>query len=231
MNGIPMPYLLRYDWMVTIVLFFCLLLVCYVFSKGRKHLVVQLKNFLISRERSSIFDGATAADFHYTFMLLFHSGLMLGFCFYDYFSKTNSSLFSQYSHISLLLFFVILSQLFIFLKGLLYQWVNWVFFSSSKAENWMSAYINVTIWFGLLLLPVVLMTIYCSLSMEFIMLLVVFMLLITKMMLFYKGFCNFFPNFYGTLHLILYFCTLEILPDLIVWKGIHLISEYFTLNF
>jgi hypothetical protein len=30
------------------------------------------------------------------------------------------------------------------------------------------------------------------------------------------------------LHLILYFCALEILPDLILWKGIELVSNNLT---
>ncbi|MBP3663762.1 MAG: DUF4271 domain-containing protein, partial [Tyzzerella sp.] len=48
--------------------------------------------------------------------------------------------------------------------------------------------------------------------------------------LFWKCFCNFFEKFYGALHLILYFCALEIMPDLILWKGIEMMNNNLILN-
>lgn len=52
-----------------------------------------------------------------------------------------------------------------------------------------------------------------------------------KILLFYKCIRNFFNHFHGILHLILYFCTLEIIPLLFLWKGLIYINNIFILKF
>ncbi|MCF2576759.1 DUF4271 domain-containing protein, partial [Phocaeicola barnesiae] len=42
---------------------------------------------------------------------------------------------------------------------------------------------------------------------------------------------NFFPHIHGSFHLILYFCALEIVPDLFLWKGIGFINNVLILKF
>ena len=211
MSGEPLPYLLRNDWMVTAVLFGCIVLVSYVLGKERRYLSLQLKGFFNFRERASLFDDATTSDIHYTILLLFHSCLM-------------------YPHIALLGLFVIVNVVLLVVKGGLYEWVNWVFFTKSRCNDWLSAYLNVNAWTGLLLLPAVLLLVYFGKGSGITPFLALSVLVLSKILLFYRGFCNFFPNFYGSLHLILYFCTLEILPDLLVWRGILLINDYFILK-
>ncbi len=47
----------------------------------------------------------------------------------------------------------------------------------------------------------------------------------------YKCIRNFFPHIHGSFHLILYFCALEIVPDLFLWKGIGFINNVLILKF
>ena len=230
MSGEPLPYLPRNDWMVTAVLFGCIVLVSYVLGKERRYLSLQLKGFFNFRERASLFDDATTSDIHYTILLLFHSCLMYAFCIYHYFSIESPLLFDNYPHIALLGLFVIVNVVLLVVKGGLYEWVNWVFFTKSRCNDWLSAYLNVNAWTGLLLLPAVLLLVYFGKGSGITPFLALSVLVLSKILLFYRGFCNFFPNFYGSLHLILYFCTLEILPDLLVWRGILLINDYFILK-
>ena len=50
--------------------------------------------------------------------------------------------------------------------------------------------------------------------------------IISKFLLAYKCFKNFFNQLHHVLHFILYFCALEILPDLILWKGVVFVDSY-----
>ena len=84
---------------------------------------------------------------------------------------------------------------------------------------------------GVLLFPVVLLIVYFDLKPDIAKTLVVIILCFAKILLFYKCIKNFFNHFHGCLHLILYFCTLEIIPDLLLWKGINYISHILILNF
>ncbi len=226
MKGESLPYLLRADWMITVLLFLCLVLVSYVFSHGRKHLLAQLKGFVAHRERGSLFDDATTEDVRYTFLLILHTCVLLGLCIYNYFANALPRLFDVYSHYVLLLFFVGCMVLLFFLKCLAYAFVNWVFFDKIRNSVWMASYYNVTIWTGFLLLPVILLIVYFDLSFQSSLYLVGTVLFFAKITLFFKCFSNFFNNFYGSFHLILYLCTLEILPDILLWKSIVKTNDF-----
>ena len=58
-----------------------------------------------------------------------------------------------------------------------------------------------------------------------------FILVFAKILLYYKGFRNFFSQSYGFLHLILYFCALEMVPLSLLVKGILYINQIVILNF
>ena len=99
MTGIPLPYLLHSDPMVTCIMFLCMLLVSVVFAHGKKHFLQGLKNFVRGRERGSMFDEVTASDLRHTIVLVFHTCLMLAFGVYRYLAQSAPALFEQYSHL------------------------------------------------------------------------------------------------------------------------------------
>lgn len=230
MVGEPLPYLLRSDGLVTCIMFLCMALVTFVVAREKKYLYHQLKSFLSSRERPSMFDEVTVADVRYTFLLLLHTCVLIGFCLYDYSSENSPHLFAGISHGSLLLGFIVLVVVVLSLKIGIYKFVNWVFFQNSRNMIWINAYFNVLIWMGLLLLPVVLLIIYFGLSSHTAFYLVGGIIIFAKIALFCKCFTNFFGKIHGLVHLILYFCALEILPDLMAWKGIEIVSNNLILN-
>ncbi len=113
----------------------------------------------------------------------------------------------------------------------LYSFVNWIFFNKTRNIIWLESYFNVVIGAGFLLFPIVLLIVYFDLSPQIAPYFIGFVIIIAKILLFYKCFSNFFNKFYGAFHLILYFCALEILPDFVLWKGIILANNILILNF
>jgi len=230
MIGEPLPYLIQSDWMITILMFFCIVLVSFVVSREKKYLLQQLKSFFETRERSSMFDESNVIDTRYTLLLIFHTCILLGFCIYHYFSIHKSALFETIPHVYLLGGFIGCIIAYLSIKSILYASVNWIFFQKVRNSLWIVSFFNLFIWLGILLLPLVLVIIYFYISSEISLLLVGGMVIFAKIALFWKTFCNFFEKIYGAFHLILYFCALEILPDLILWKGIEQVSNILTLN-
>ena len=230
MLGEPLPYLLRTDWMVTSTLFLCILLVSFIVSRGKKHLMQELKRFVQNRERYSMFDEVTAADARHTFLLVCHTCVMLGLCAYRYFSETVPHLFDKMSHLLLLGGLVLGFAFYVVWKWIAYNFVNWVFFQKARNILWITSFFHLYIWMGILLLPLVLVTVYFDISSQTALNMVGFLFVFTKILQFWKCFNNFFEKIYGTFHLILYFCALEIIPDLILWKGMEMISSNLTLN-
>ena len=230
MKGEPMPYLLRSDWMITGILFLCLIVISYIVSKGKKHLQQQLKTIFSTRERASLFDDATGSDFRYTFALVVNTCILLCISAYHYVVYRTPQLLDSDNHFILLGFFIFSSMLYMVLKWGIYNTINWIFFEKSRILSWMVSYFNVIVWLGLTLLPVVLLTVYFGLTPQNSFLLMALAIISAKILLFWKCFSNFFEKIYGVLHLILYFCALEILPDLIWWKVMEWMSNNLILN-
>src|SRR5574344_1824302 len=211
MVGEPLPYQLRSDWMVTSLMFICFVLASYVLMRSSKYIQSQFSFFFSNKDRYGLFDNNTSSDVRYALILLSQTVLFSGFCLYDFFSTYDKFLFASVPHVYLLLLFIIVIALFILIKWAVYMFINWIFFCKTKQKLWISSFSSVIIWSGFLLFPIV--------------------FLIGKIFLFYKCFSNFFNKFYGILHLILYFCALEVIPDLILWKSILLANNSLVLNF
>lgn len=230
MKGEPLPYMLRSEWMITGILFLCIIIVCYVFSKEKKHLQQQFRDLFTSRERGSFFDDATSTDIRHTITLILHTCIVLGICAYHYSTQSLPTLIQQSNHIILYGFFVVLTVIYMLVKWGIYGFINWIFFDKTRNLSWTNAYFTVFIWLGLILLPIILLVAYFNLSVQTSFYLIVFAIFAGKLLLFCKCFSNFFPKIHGFFHLILYFCALEILPDLLLWKGIFLSSNNLILN-
>ena len=231
MTGIPLPYLLHSDPMVTCIMFLCMLLVSVVFAHGKKHFLQGLKNFVRGRERGSMFDEVTASDLRHTIVLVFHTCLMLAFGVYRYLAQSAPALFEQYSHLGILAGLTAIFILFLLFKWAAYSLVNSLFFQKVRNELWITSFVNLFIWLGIVLLPLLLVIVYFEISSHIATFLLAFPLVLGKICLFCKCFSNFFEKIYGAFHFILYFCALEIFPDLILWKGMELISNNLIFKF
>ena len=231
MSGEPLPYLLHTDWMVTTLLLICILLTTIAFAKEKKYLLNRLKSSIASRERASMFDEATTTDVRYTFLLVLHSCILLGLCIYHYYTQEMPTLLEKIAHFYLLGGTILLVCFLFMIKCALYSFINWIFFQKAKNSAWITSFFNLFIWFGILLLPIILVIIYFDISSQISLYLIGFLIIFAKIFLFWKCFSNFFEKIHGAFHLILYFCALEILPDLIFWKGIELVNNNLILNF
>ena len=69
-KGMPIPYSPKLDDGITILLLCCFFISAYVLSRSRKFLVQLMKDFLLNRERTSIFAATTAADMRYMLLLI-----------------------------------------------------------------------------------------------------------------------------------------------------------------
>lgn len=77
-EGIPIPYSPRMDDGITVVLLCCFFLSAYVLSRSRKFLLQLVKDFLLHRERTSIFATSTAADMRYLLLLILQTCILVG---------------------------------------------------------------------------------------------------------------------------------------------------------
>ncbi len=91
-EGIPIPYSPRMDDGITVVLLCCFFLSAYVLSRSRKFLLQLVKDFLLHRERTSIFATSTAADMRYLLLLILQTCILAGVCIFSYFNDIQPEL-------------------------------------------------------------------------------------------------------------------------------------------
>ena len=84
---------------------------------------------------------------------------------------------------------------------------------------------------GIMLFPAILFQSYFEASPQFIVIYAVFVVVLVKIFTFYKCFVIFFRKNGLFLQIILYFCTLEIIPLLVLWGGLGIITNALTINF
>lgn len=69
-EGMPLPYSPRTDDVVALILLTCFFLSSFALARSKKFLSQQAKDFVLHRERTSIFAVSTAADVRYLLLLV-----------------------------------------------------------------------------------------------------------------------------------------------------------------
>jgi putative membrane protein len=91
---------------------------------------------------------------------------------------------------------------------------------------WNDTYFVSILSVGVVLLPLALLVVFFDLP--FVQALTAYVLLMAfvKILLLYKAYRIFFSSFSGSLHVILYFCALEIVPLLFAWGLLETITHH-----
>lgn len=116
-------------------------------------------------------------------------------------------------------------------KFVAYWFTGWVFFDSKKTEQWLKSFIFLVSTEGVLLFPVVLLLVYFDLPIQSTFIYTAFVIILVKILSFYKSYSIFFKRIGAILQFILYFCALEIMPLAALWGALIMISNYLKINF
>ena len=230
-EGIPISYSPRTDDAIALTLLACFFLSSIALAKGKKFLSQQVKDFVLHRERTSIFDSSTAADVRYLLVLVLQTCVLAGITFFNYFHDMCPALMEHVSSLLLLGIYVGFCLVYFLLKWLLYMFLGWTFFDKNRTNMWLESYSSLIYYVGFALFPFVLFLVYFDLSFTNLIIIGSIILIFTKILMFYKWIKLFCGNLYGILLLILYFCALEIIPCFIMYRGVLQLNDYLIINF
>ncbi len=227
----PLPYIPRMDDGLTLVLLGCFLLSAYVLSRSRKFLLQLGKDYLLHRERASIFTTSTAADLRYLSLLILQTCLLAGVCIFNLFIDLQAPLTECLPSMALLGIYSGICLLFIGVKWLLYMFLGWIFFDKAKTSLWLESFSTLLYYAGFPLYLLALLVIYLDLSLTGIIILGLISLLFAKILVLYKWLKLFCNNLHGSLLLFLYFCALEVMPYLLMYRVLLQLNEYLIIKF
>lgn len=230
-EGMPLPYSPRTDDVVALILLTCFFLSSFALARSKKFLSQQAKDFVLHRERTSIFAVSTAADVRYLLLLVLQTCILSGICIFNYFNDVQPALMEEVSPRLLLGVYILACLLYLLFKWMLYSFLGWVFFDKNRTSLWLESYSTLIYYLGFSLFPFVLFLVYFDLKIIFLVSIGLFLIIFTKILMFYKWIKLFCNNLYGVLLLILYFCALEIIPCFIVYRGVLQVNDYLIINF
>lgn len=230
-EGTPISYSPRTDDAIALTLLACFFLSSIALARGKKFLSQQVKDFVLHRERTSIFDSSTAADVRYLLVLVLQTCVLSGITFLNYFHDTCPALMDHVSSLLLLGIYVGFCLAYFLLKWLLYMFLGWTFFDKNKTNVWLESYSALIYYVGFALFPFVLFLVYFDLSLTNLVIIGSIILIFTKILMFYKWIKLFFHQFSGLFLLILYFCALEIVPYLLLYQGMIQMNNILLIKF
>ena len=116
--------------------------------------------------------------------------------------------------------FLLLWIVYFLVKRMMSSFVNWVFFRSEKIFTMNRAYTFIYVAEAMLSLVLALVIVFLPIPHEKVPILAIALIILVKIVLLFKTYQIFFPKMYGTLHLFVYFCTLELMPLLVLWQAL-----------
>lgn len=229
--GDPVPYNVRGDNVITLLLLALFVFSVIAFSNSRMFIVRQTRSFFYSHKTDSMEVTETAVELRFQFVLAFMTCLLYSLFFYFHTIAKVGSAFVLPSEYYLIFVFLALFIVYFLLKTVAYSAVNNVFFDRRRNKEWLQTLLFITAMEGVLLFPAVMLQTYFELSLENVETYFIIVLIIVKILTFYKCFVIFFRGKVLYVQIFLYFCALEIVPMLALWGAHDMIVSILKINF
>lgn len=219
--GFPLtatPFRLSHNGWSYPVLLLCALLLCGILRRMKGKVRDLLRSFFFpipgKKDDPTAEDPVGLATRLMAVMLLTISATLATFVFTQ--SDVSYYPFPETPYL-LLAVFAVAWLLFFLMKRLAFGFVNWIFFRSEKIFTWTRANTLLLTVESLLMLFLALAAVFLPVRSDGLMMATLVVLAFVKILLLFKTYQIFFPKLYGTLHLFVYFCTLEMMPLLVMY--------------
>ncbi len=231
-EGISPVYSFQTDDYVIGALLFCIFLVVGIIGRSHGFFSKSFKDFFRLYPVSDSNVERTKNELTCRLLLIILTAVSLGVLYYDFLQDTHPDLAgtttdSPYAVVGIT---TALMLAFFLIKYMLFSAVNNVFFDRNKCNEWTEAYLLSIVALGLFLLPVMFLVIYTDTSFNTQLVIFLIVISIIEIVLFFRCIRTFFNRAEGFLHLIMYFCTLEIAPALILWRVLFWTNVSLTTN-
>ncbi len=228
--GDPVPYSVSNDNVVAGTLLVCFALAMIASSMSSNFIVRQIKG-LFNRPYRRINVGETGHEVRFQVFLVVQTALLLSITYYLFTRSENGGNYVVDSPMLVVGIFLAIFLGYFLLKKLLYSIVNWVYFDRKSNQQWSQLTLFLVSAEGVLIFPAVLLMIYFGLSVQYTLIYVATIVGLAKLLLFYQGYVIFFKRTAASLQIILYFCTLELMPLMALLGILVYTDNYLTINF
>jgi hypothetical protein len=223
--GIPIPYTPANDDAIIGMLCASFMLLLIVFACSRQIILYRLKRFFYVPHSDKLTTVEKVSGFYLLPLLDLVTCLLLSILFlFNINNVISEPMVVETSYGLVAIFFSVFTAYFM-VKMIAYNLVNVAFFDGKKCQQWNGDFILITALEGAALFPMAVVQVYYEPSVQNTVYYLVFILILVKILTFYKCWILFFRQISVVLQIILYLCALEIIPLLALWGSLVLITN------
>ena len=229
--GDPVPYTVRGDSTITALLLVCFIVAMIAFANTRRFIGRQARHFFREPRSGAAELSETTSEFRSQFFFMLLTCLLLSLISFLYTLERVADTFVLSSQYQLLGIFFGIFVAYFAIRMLVYWIVNSVFFGARASARWLKLLLFLTSAEGFALFPSVMLQAYFDMSVRNTVAYTALVIILVKILLFYKSFVMFFKQKNFFLQIILYFCALEIMPLLSLVGVLVKVVDYLKINF
>lgn len=223
-SGIRHPFSLEQIDGIFIILVFCFILTIRLYKKGITFFKENIQLILSSRENVNMLSETTISEYWLSFLLLFQTAFLSSIVLFSYYSESDAGSLANGSLFTVLLFTAVI-LIFEGIKILLYKFLGYLFNVSSIPSVYIRGYVVLLELLGLFLFIPSLLLIYSDYWHNIIFILCAVLFLISRLIIFHKIFLFFFQKNVNFLYLIVYLCSVEVIPYVLLYYGLIFIYK------
>ncbi len=229
-SAIALPYIPSYDSTIAIIVLSCFLISCFLVSKSKRFLLELGENFKTNKNHVSAFSSRTNSEVSSLMLLILQTCIMIGVIVFILAISYDSKITQEYNSAQIIGVTTLTSIAYLIVKWIIYSLIGWSFNQRFITSIWLESYSTIIYYSGFILYPVVLYVIFSTTPINIIIYIAIGFLILVKILMLYKWIKLFSNKTYGHILLILYFCALEIMPCLLIYKSIINNLNVLTIN-
>ena len=221
--GDPIPELLSNDSTVTGILILCFLIITFAFSRISGFFMRQAKDFFYIQKGEHSSMTETGSEIKMQLVIMAITCLTCAILYYLYtIHKVGDTFIFSSEYVLPGIIFLVMVGYFV-AKYLLYTIVNSILLGKTENKKFITSFIFLSSVEGVLLFPALLLQTYFQFSIQNVAYYCFGVVILIKILTFYKTYIIFFRQNALYLQNILYFCALEMVPLLSLWGGLAVI--------
>lgn len=228
--GDPVGYTIGSDDLFSSILLTCFVFTMLSIAAARNFFAQEFKK-LIYIPKNDASSNATATEMRALCFFTIQTAVLLAILYFQYVKAFVADTFILSEEKLVVGIYLAIILGYFILKLSVSSVVSTTFFKSKKNKQWIFASLFLTALEGGLLYPAVLLLAYFNTASQSVTNYCLAVVILVKMVAFYKCYVIFFRQNGLFLQIFLYFCALEIVPLFALWGGLEVMTNALKINF